>query len=191
MNMVLVRNWWALALRGVFAILLGLIAFLMPGVTLAALVLVFGAYALVDGVFAIVAGIRAAERHERWWPFAIEGLFDIVAGVITFVMPMATVLALLYLLSFWAILTGISRIMAAVKLRKEIQGEWLLILNGMFSVLFGILLVALPRAGLVTVAWLVGTYALVVGVILLGLAFRLRGHEQRVGASPAKGAGAR
>jgi len=191
MNMVLVRNWWALGLRGVFAILLGLIAFLMPGVTLAALVLLFGAYALVDGVFAIVAGIRAAERHERWWPFAVEGLCGIAAGIVSFVMPIATALALLYLLSFWAILTGVLRIFAAVRLRKEIQGEWLLILNGLFSVLFGIVLVALPGAGLVTLVWLVGAYALVFGAILLGLAFRLRGHGQRVGPGPARGAGAR
>ena len=89
MNMVLARNWWALGLRAVFAILLGLIAILMPGVTLAALVLLFGAYALVDGVFAIVAGLRAAERHERWWPFAIEGLFGIGTGIVSFVMPIA------------------------------------------------------------------------------------------------------
>jgi|SRR3989442_7875057 len=188
MNMVLVRNWWALALRGLVAILFGLIAFLNPRVTLAALVLLFGAYAVVDGIFAIIAGIRAAERHERWWPFAIEGLAGLVAGVITFVVPLATALALLYLVSFWATFTGIVRIIAAIRLRKEIQGEWMLILNGVLTVIFGVLLVAVPGAGLVTLVWLIGAYALVIGVVLLGLAFRLRGHGHGVGATRAAGA---
>jgi uncharacterized membrane protein HdeD (DUF308 family) len=176
MTMVLVRNWWALALRGLFAVVFGLVAFLMPGVTLAALVLLFGAYALVDGVFAIIAGLRAAERHERWWPFALEGLADFAAGVITFLMPAATAFALLFLVGFWAMFTGILRIVAAVRLRKEIQGEWMLILNGILSVLFGLLLVALPVLGLVTLVWMIGAYALIRGIVLLALAFRLRGH---------------
>lgn len=177
MNMVLVRNWWALALRGVAAILLGLFAFLVPGVTLAALVLLFGAYALVDGIFAIIAGIRAAERHERWWPLALEGVVDIIVGIISFVVPLATALALLYLVAFWAIFTGVFRIAAAVRLRKEIRGEWFLILNGLLAVVFGVLVVAMPGAGLVTLVWLLGAYALVIGVFLVGLAFRLRSHR--------------
>jgi uncharacterized membrane protein HdeD (DUF308 family) len=180
MNLVLVRNWWALALRGLFAVLFGLIAFLMPGVTLAVLVLLFGAYALIDGVLAIIAGLRAAQRHERWWPFAIEGLASLAAGVITFIMPTATAFALLFLVGFWAMFTGILRIVAAVRLRKEIQGEWLLILNGILSVLFGALLVALPILGLVTLVWVIGAYTLVRGVVLIALAFRLRGHRHRL-----------
>lgn len=180
MNLVLVRNWWALAWRGLFAILFGLIAFLMPGVTLAVLVLLFGAYALVDGVLAIIAGLRAAQRHERWWPFAIEGLASIAAGIITFLMPAATAFALLFLVGFWAMFTGLMRIIAAVRLRKEIQGEWLLILNGILSVLFGVLLVALPILGLVTLVWVIGAYTLVRGVVLVALAFRLRGHRHRL-----------
>ena len=191
MNMVLVRNWWALALRGLVAILFGLIAFLNPRVTLAALVLLFGAYAVVDGIFAIIAGIRAAERHERWWPFAIEGLAGLVAGVITFVVPLATALALLYLVGFWAMFTGIFKIAAAIRLRKEIRGEWLLILNGLFSVVFGVLLVVLPAAGLVTLVWLIGAYALVIGAVLVGLAFRLRGHRHRLAGHAAGSTGAR
>jgi len=113
MNMVLVRNWWALLIRGLAAIVFGLIAFFAPGVTVAALVIVFGAYALVDGVFAIVAGLRAAQRHERWWPFALEGLLSILVGVIAFAMPAAAALALLLCVSAWAILTGVFRISAA------------------------------------------------------------------------------
>src|SRR5215471_13250695 len=104
MNMVLVRNWWALLIRGLAAIVFGLIAFFMPGVTLAALVLLFGAYALVDGVFAIISGIRAAQRHERWWPFALEGLLSIIVGLIAFAMPAAALFALLWFVAAWAIL---------------------------------------------------------------------------------------
>src|SRR5262249_25219922 len=154
MNMVLVRNWWALLIRGLAAIVFGLIAFFAPGATVAALVLVFGAYALVDGVFAIIAGLRAAERHERWWPFALEGLLSILVGIIVFVMPAAAALALLYFVSAWAILTGVFRISAAIRLRKQIRGEWVLILSGALSVLLGVVILFQPLLGLVWVAWM-------------------------------------
>ena len=160
MNMVLARNWWALALRGVLAVLLGLIAFLLPGVFLASLVLLFGAYALVDGLFAIIAGLRAAQRHERWWPLALEGLANIVVGIVTFLLPAAAAFALLLLVSAWAIVTGAFRIAAAIRLRTHIQGEWLLILNGLMSVIFGVIIVVFPAAGLVSLVWLIGVYSL-------------------------------
>ena len=185
MNMVLVRNWWALALRGALAILFGLLAFYNPAITLAAIILLFGAYALVDGVFAIVAGLRAAQRHERWWPFALEGLVSIVIGLITFALPGLTAFALLLLVSAWAIVSGVFRIAAAVRLRKEIEGEWLLILNGLLSVVFGVIIMVFPGAGLVTLVWLIGVYAIIFGIILLALAFRLRGHRAKLGARPA------
>jgi len=181
MNMVLVRNWWALALRGVAAVLFGLIAFLMPGVTLTAMVLLFGAYSLVDGVFAIIAGIRAAERHERWWPFALEGLLSIVVGAIAFLMPTAAAFALLFVVAAWAILTGVIRIGAAIRLRKEIRGEWMLILNGALSVLLGILIIVIPGAGLVTLIWWLGAYATIYGITLITLALKLRAHRNRLG----------
>jgi uncharacterized membrane protein HdeD (DUF308 family) len=180
MTTVLGRNWWALAVRGVVAVLLGLIAFIMPGVTLAAIVLLFGAYAVVDGIFAIVAAVRAAEHHERWWTLALQGVVDILAGIIAFVWPAATALALLFLVAFWAIVTGVLEIAAAIRLRREIQGEWLLILSGILSVLFGGVLLALPTAGLLVIVWWIGAYALVSGVVLIALAFKLRGRHQRV-----------
>ena len=183
MNLVLVRNWWALALRGVAAVLFGLIAFLMPGVTLAALVLLFGAYSLVDGVFSIIAGIRAAERHERWWPFALEGLLSIVVGVIAFLMPAAAAFALLFVIAAWAIITGVLRISAAIRLRKEIRGEWMLILNGALSVILGILMVIFQGAALVTLIWWLGAYAVIWGITLITLAFRLRAHRNRLGSA--------
>jgi uncharacterized membrane protein HdeD (DUF308 family) len=183
MNSVLVRNWWALVLRGVLAVLFGLIAFAMPGITLAVLVLLFGGYAVADGIFAIIAGIRAAGRRERWWPFVLEGILDLFAGLVAFVVPLATALALLYVVAFWAVVTGVLRIIAALRLRKEIQGEWLLVLSGVLAVIFGVLLVARPALGLVTLVWLIGAYAIVVGIALIGLGFWLRGHRGPVGAA--------
>ncbi len=174
---VLARNWWALALRGLLAIVFGLLAFALPGVTLAALVILFGAYALVDGIFALVAAVRAAEAHERWWLFVLEGIAGIAAGVITFMWPGITALALLYLIAWWALITGIFEIAAAIRLRKEISGEWVLALGGVASVIFGVLLLMRPGVGALAVIWLIGTYALVFGLLLLILGFRLRGHS--------------
>jgi uncharacterized membrane protein HdeD (DUF308 family) len=175
MDMVLARNWWALALRGLLAILLALIAFALPGVFLVSLVLLFSAYLLVDGVFSIVAGLRAAQRHERWWPLALEGLVDIIAGVVVFTLPAAATLWFVYLVSAWSILTGLFRITAAIRLRRQIRGEWLLILNGVLSVLFGVVIALSPLLGLVIVAWIIGMYALLFGILLVALGFRLRG----------------
>lgn len=149
----LARNWWALALRGLFAILFGILAFIWPGVTVGALVILFGAYALVDGIFALVGAFRAAEAHQRWWPFVWEGLFGIAAGLIAFIYPGMTALMLLYIIAFWAILTGIFEISAAIRLRKEIVGEWALGLGGVASLVFGILLIVYPGAGALTVIW--------------------------------------
>ena len=181
MRTVLTRNWWALALRGIFAILLGLAAFVLPGVTLAVLVALFGAYAVVDGVLAIIAGVRAAERHERWWSLVLKGLAGIVAGVLAFVWPALTALALLYLIAGWAIVTGVLEIVAAVHLHRA-HGEWLLILNGVLSILFGLFVIVWPGAGVLTLVWMIGVYAIVLGAVLLVLAFRLRNlHRLQTG----------
>ena len=186
MNMLLARNWWALLIRGVLAVVFGVIAFVNPLITLTALVILFGAYSLVDGVFSIIAGLRAAQRHERWWPFALEGLLSIAVGIIAFVFTTATAFALLMLASAWSIVTGLFRIAAAIRLRREIEGEWLLILNGVLSVAFGVVIALWPAAGLVTLVWVVGFYAIVFGVILIALGFRLRSHAARHPAQPAR-----
>lgn len=171
------RNWWMLALRGMFAILFGVLAFLLPGLTLAALVLLFGAYAFVDGLFAIVAGIRSYGEQARWWALVLEGIVGVVVGVLTFLYPGITALVLLYFIAAWALITGVLEIVAAIRLRKEIQGEWMLALAGIASVLFGILLLVLPGSGALAVIWLIGSYAVVFGILLLILAFRLRGAD--------------
>jgi uncharacterized membrane protein HdeD (DUF308 family) len=184
MTSVLTRNWWALALRGILAILLGLAAIVLPGVTLAVLITLFGAYAVVDGVLAIIAGVRAAERHERWWSPVLKGLAGIAAGVMAFIWPALTALALLYLIAGWAIVTGVLEVVAAVHLHRA-HGEWLLIINGVLSILFGLLIVVWPGAGLITLLWMIGVYAVIFGATLLVLAFRLRRlHGRHAPATP-------
>jgi uncharacterized membrane protein HdeD (DUF308 family) len=180
MNGVLTRNWWALAIRGVAAVIFGILAFVGPGITLAALVLLFGAYAITDGIFAIVAALNAERSERRWWALLIEGILGIIAGVLTFIVPGITALFLLYLIAFWAMVTGVFEIATAIRLRKEITGEWLLVLSGVASVLFGFLLVLFPAAGALALIWWIGAFALVSGVLLLALAFRLRSWGREV-----------
>ena len=172
---LLSRNWWALALRGLAAILFGILAFAWPGITLFVLIIFFGAYMLVDGIFAIVAAVRVAREEARWWLLLLEGILGVVAGIVTFFWPGLTALALLYLIAAWAIVTGIMEIVEAIRLRQEIVGEWALILSGALSVIFGVLLVVIPaRAGLLSLTWLIGIYAVAFGVLLVILAFRVR-----------------
>jgi uncharacterized membrane protein HdeD (DUF308 family) len=171
---VLASNWWALALRGVAGIIFGIIAFVVPGAAIAALVIVFGAYALVDGIFALVAAVRAGREHARWGALALEGIVGIIVGAWTFLAPGLTAVALVVLIGAWAVITGALEIAAAIRLRKTIRGEWLLGLAGVFSVLFGIVLWIAPIAGAVVLAWWIGAYAVVFGVMQLALAFRLR-----------------
>lgn len=131
---MLVRNWWALALRGVFAILFGVMALVWPGLTLATLILLFGAYALVDGIFAVVNGIRSYGERERWWVTLLEGIAGILIGIVTFLWPDLTALTLLTIIGVWAIFTGVTEIVGAIQLRKVIEGEWMYILGGIASV---------------------------------------------------------
>jgi uncharacterized membrane protein HdeD (DUF308 family) len=174
MRTAMARNWWMLALRGIFAIIFGVAAFVWPGPTVTVLVLLFGAYSLVDGIFAVVAGVSAYGERERWWALVLEGLAGIGIGIITFLYPSVTALALLYFIAAWAIITGVFEVVAAIRLRREIAGEWLLALSGVASVLFGVLLLVLPGPGALALIWLIGSYAIVFGVLLLVLAFRLR-----------------
>jgi uncharacterized membrane protein HdeD (DUF308 family) len=174
MQAMLARYWWVPVLRGVFAVLFGLAAFFWPGLTAVVLVSLFGAYVLIDGIFAVIAGIRSYGDRERWWATLLEGLAGIVIGVLTFLSPGTTALALLYFIAAWALLTGVFEIFAAIRLRKAIEGEWMLALAGVASVLFGILLIIQPGSGALALIWLIGGYALVFGVLLIILGFRMR-----------------
>jgi uncharacterized membrane protein HdeD (DUF308 family) len=170
------RNWWAIAVRGVLAIVLAIAAFFLPGLTLASLVLLLAAYFILDGIFALVAGFRAASRDERWWPFLVEGAIDLAAGAVAVIWPAITVLALVVLLGAWSILTGLVIVYGAVRGYRG-RGRWLLAANGVLSVLLGVAILLFPAAGALTIAWLVGFYALLFGVGMVILAYRLRRLE--------------
>jgi uncharacterized membrane protein HdeD (DUF308 family) len=176
MSALLARNWWAVAIRGVLGVAVGVIALVLPAVTMLALVLLFAAYMLVDGVLAIVAAWRAARTHERWGLFALEGVADIVAGVIAVVWPGITVLAFVLLVAAWAIVSGSLVVIAAFRLNLE-HGRWWLLLAGAASVVYGVLLVVAPMIGAVVLTWWFGAYALVFGIALLVLAFRLKARN--------------
>ena len=176
---VLARNWWALVLRGLFAVLFGIIALAWPGITLGALVLLYGAYALADGVFAIASVMAGRTWGRPWWSLLVEGLVGIAVGIMTFAWPGLTALVLLYLIASWAFVTGIFEIVAAIRLREEIRGEWLLALSGILSVLFGVALVIWPGAGALALIWVIGAYAIAFGVLMIALGFRLRSWSRR------------
>jgi uncharacterized membrane protein HdeD (DUF308 family) len=172
----LTRNWWAMALRGVVAILYGLLALVWPRLTIEILVLFFGAYMFVDGVFAILAAFTNRSGHDSWWILFLEGLAGIAVGSITFLRPGLTAFVLLYGIAFWAMTTGVLEIVAAIRLRKEIKGEWMLAFSGVLSLVFGVLLLVFHAAGALTVAWLIGWYAILFGAMLLSLGWRLSQH---------------
>ncbi len=176
MSALLAQNWWAVALRGVFAILFGLIALFSPGATLLSLVLFFSAYMLADGIFGIVSAVRAAQRHERWGLLVLEGAANIFVGILAFVWPGLTVLAFVMMLAIWSIITGILMVVSAFRLTKAHGRVWL-VLGGTVSVLFGVLLIIAPLVGAVVLTWWLGAYAIAFGVALLILGFRLKGRK--------------
>jgi uncharacterized membrane protein HdeD (DUF308 family) len=176
----LARNWWALVLRGVCAVLFGLAAFAWPGITLAVLILLYGAYALADGILAVIWSFTSRGRDSFPWGVFLAGLAAIVAGAFAFLWPGLTALALLYLIAAWAIVRGIFGIIAAFHLRKEIQHEWLLGLSGLVSIILGLLLLARPGIGVLAVMWWIGALAIVFGVLEIALGFRLKGMRDRV-----------
>jgi uncharacterized membrane protein HdeD (DUF308 family) len=168
-------------------IVFGIITFFAPGISLAALVLLFGAYALMDGVLAIVSAVRR-RGADRWWLLLLEGLVGIGAGVLTFLWPAITAIVLLYVIAAWALVTGVFEIAAAIRLRKAITGEWLLALSGIFSVALGVLLVLFPGPGALAVVIWIGAYAFVFGALLFALGLRLRGlGSPRTRGEPAHG----
>jgi uncharacterized membrane protein HdeD (DUF308 family) len=181
-------HWWALALRGVLAILFGLAALLRPGIALEALILLFGAYALVDGVFSIVGVFGGARGGMPRWLLLLEGIAGIVAGIVAFFLPVLTAFALYFLIIAWALVTGVAEISTAIRLRREIEGEWAMILSGALSILFAVVLLASGAIGIFTLVWVIGFYAVVFGVLLLIAAFRVRGEADRGGGRPSRAA---
>jgi uncharacterized membrane protein HdeD (DUF308 family) len=170
----LTRNWWMLILRGLAGIVFGLGAYAWPGLTLGLLVVLFGAYALIDGILAVISALAGRTQGLPWWTLLVEGMLGVAAGVFTFLWPGVTLVVLLYVMAAWAIVTGIFEIAAAIRLRKAVEGEWTLALSGVVSVVFGLILFTRPFAGLLAVAWLIGTYAVIFGLLLLFLGLKLR-----------------
>ncbi len=171
----LMRNWWALALRGVAALIFGVLAFVWPGMTLTVLIWIFAAYMLVDGVFALIAGLRAAQLGARWWPFAVEGVLDLAAGAIAFLWPGIALLTFIYIAALWAVLSGVVLLVAAMRLHRA-QGDALLLLGGLLSLAWGAVVLFWPIAGELALAWWIGAYAILFGAVMLIVALRLRRH---------------
>ena len=176
MSNLLAQNWWVIALRGVVAIIFGIIALFMPGAALLAFVLLFAAYMLVDGVLTIIAGVRAAQRHERWGWLIFEGILDLIAGGVAVIWPVITIVAFVLLMGAWAIVTGALLFGASFRLNIP-HGRWLMTLAGAVSLIWGVLLIIWPLIGAVVLTWWIAAYALVFGVAMLVLAFRLRGRR--------------
>jgi uncharacterized membrane protein HdeD (DUF308 family) len=184
------QNWGWIVLRGVVAVIFGMLAFAWPGITLVVLTLFFGAYVLIDGIFALMAAYRRREGRRPVWPLVLVGLLGVAAGITTLLWPEMTALALLMFIAVWALFIGIFQIVAAIRLRKAIDNEWMLGASGALSVLFGVLMMASPGAGAVAVAWVIGAYSIAFGVLLIALGVRLKnvlGQRQHHGRVEATG----
>lgn len=168
------RHWWLEVLRGAAAVIFGIMGFVWPGLTLFVLVVMWGAYALVDGLLALIAAFYIRDHDKPMWPFIVIGLLGIAAGIVTFLWPGITALVLLMCIAAWALLMGIFQIVAAIRLRKDIEREWLLGLSGALSVVFGLLMFLSPGAGALAVIWLVAGYAVIFGALLIGFGFWLK-----------------
>jgi uncharacterized membrane protein HdeD (DUF308 family) len=172
------RNWWVLLLRGIVAIVFGVLAWLLPGIALVTLILMFGAFALADGVLGAWLAYAGRKQNEHWWVLLLWGLAGIAFGILSFVKPGITALVLVLYIGAWAAVTGVLEIVAAVRLRKEITGEWLLALGGVLSLVFGAWLLLQPEAGALALIWLIACYAVAFGVLLVLLAFKVRGFAR-------------
>ena len=173
MTSVLIRNWWAFVIRGVLAVIFGLIALFLPGVTMLSLVIVFAAYAIADGILAIISAVRAGREGERWSFLAFEGIVGILVGAAAAAFPGITVVVFVALVAAWALITGSLMLAAAFELDAA-HGRWWLVLGGVASLTYGGLLIWAPMVGALVLTWWIGAYALVFGIALLFVAFHLR-----------------
>lgn len=172
--------WWMLLVRGIFLVLFGILATTWPGLALYTLIVFFGVFALVHGLMALIGSIANRAGNRDWWLVMLEGIVGIIIGVMTFAWPGLTGLVLAHFIAAWAVIMGILRIYGAIKLRREIEGEWLLIISGLISLLFGIFVFARPLTGAVAIAWLIGLYAIVFGVLGIVLSFRIKSWQKKM-----------
>jgi len=191
---VLIGNWWSFVLRGLVGVLFGLLALFSPGMALATLVYAFGFYAIADGVFNIIAAFRrnsATTASQPWWGLLLSGVAGIIAGFTALFYPGITAIALLYVIAAWAVVTGILEIAAAIRLRRQMQGEWLLALTGLLSMVFGVFIAIFPGLGALAVLAWIGVFATLYGMLLIALGLRLRGWTRRAVDQLDHGVGAR
>ena len=182
------RKWWVYALRGLLVIVLGLLTVLWPQKTLYTLVVLFGVLALGNGLFAMIGGLVSAVPYEGWWPPVWGGALGMAIGLLTVLWPEKTALILAYLIAAWAVITGIFELIAGIQLRRVIIGDWVMVLGGILSILLGALLFVYPNSGILSLVWLLGLFAIVLGVLLIVAAFRLRGLKQDSEATSVAGA---
>jgi uncharacterized membrane protein HdeD (DUF308 family) len=178
----LARWWWTFILRGAIAIAFGVLAFVSPPATIAALVILFGAWALVDGVFHIAGAIQDRSMTRTFWLGVLEGVVSIIAGLLALAFPDVAALSLLLIISAWSIVTGVVEVIMAIRLREQITGELWLAIAGILSIVFGVLLFLFPTSGAITIVWIIGAYAIVFGIAMIALGWRLRGINQRASA---------
>jgi uncharacterized membrane protein HdeD (DUF308 family) len=176
------RHWWILLLRGILALALGIAAVILPGIFAVALALLFGAYALIDGILAMIASIRMTHTGGRWVWLLIEGIISVVFGAAALVWPAISLIALVFLIGFWALLTGFAGITTAWRLRRVVNGEWFWILAGVLSVIFGIAVLLFPALGVIALVTIFAFYMILAGLMYVGVAIRLRSHP---GTTPA------
>ena len=171
---MLQRSWWVLLVRGLAAIVFGVLTWMQPAASAVALLVIFGAYVLVDGVLGVYGAIKNRHQSSHWWVMLIWGLAGVIVGVLTVINPAITGLVLTIYIGVWAVVTGVMQIIAAMRLRKEIEGEWLLVLSGLLSVVFGGFVLSQPMAGMMAMVWVIATYAVIFGVLMILLAFRVK-----------------
>jgi uncharacterized membrane protein HdeD (DUF308 family) len=170
----LARSWWALVLRGIAALLFAALALLWPGLTFGILLVLFASFAILDGSLAIVAAFKAASEKRRWIALGLEGVVGVVVGILVFTWPSVSAVTLAYLIAFWAIVTGIFELAVAMRMRRLVKGEWTMALGGFASLVFGFIVAARPGTGALAFVWILGAYAALFGVLLIGLGLRLR-----------------
>ena len=174
LSTMLQRSWWVLLVRGLAAIVFGVLTWMQPAASAVALLVIFGAYVLVDGALGVYGAIKNRNQSSHWWVMLIWGLAGVIVGVLTFINPAITGLVLTIYIGVWAVVTGVMQIIAAMRLRKEIEGEWLLVLSGLLSVVFGGFVLSQPMAGMMAMVWVIATYAVIFGVLMILLAFRVK-----------------
>lgn len=171
---VMSKYWWVLLLRGIAAVVFGILAISMPGLTLFMLVITFGIYTIFDGVLEVWNGFTNREKHDRWWVDILIGLAGVIAGILIMSLPGVTATVAIYFIAAWMLVTGVLQIITAIRVRKEISNEWLLIISGALSAIIGLYFFAFPGDGAVSLVWVIGIYAIMFGILLVVMAFRAR-----------------